>query len=738
MFKKTSRTKNIRRKVETTDDEPVEVVIQKTATSSKKKVKSKKSLNALSFAQEEEEEGDGEEFQIKKTKTSRKLHVKLPELEKEELEEKQHSNYDKDALEKLRADTPSLPASVKSSLKNDDDDALLHEKFPSTMNAKISGVGIPDASAIIAAKKKREQMRKGFNIIESDDGFIPLGDEDNDEEDVQTGSRLVREEDDLADDGEAEFEKYVGDKITLNKGNAKKQEKERREGVREMIEEAEDDDEQSEDMERWEEDMMKFGGAKTQSKGFDPYSPPPNYRPAQVPEASVLPTLTDVMKALNLSTSQVAESMQHYELNLQESLKTIENSTTIEDDLQKEIERGSNRYNYFQELAQYVNDLGEFLDAKFPDLEKLESQVHDIISTKTEIATSRRWQNNLDDLCQFTNITANQLDEDMMDQSTEEVDEFGRVKELRNSASARQRRKLERLNRIEKLAGLSDLEGDDAIKEQGLWTDDEMNDDYYEQKDAKLQQIQSSEIDELMANVGDEFKSLTNVKNKFEAWKKDYYDDYQKAYGSLSLPGAFEFYIRTELVSWDPFSDPMDFDSMQWHKILSDYGVSAEHEDPDVEMLNKLVEKSIIKKIKSMLDTLDVASSKQMKYAAQIVEQISYYVDTNEKAYQDLAMDVVNTLEKQISQFVELIETAVPKSNLDAESTQAKHRFFWTQCKYLKTLLVWRRHLPKNHLDRLGNIVIDRIIAPILKPESYPADLHLQSEALLLLSHLQK
>lgn len=83
-----------------------------------------------------------------------------------------------------------------------------------------------------------------------------------------------------------------------------------------------------------------------------------------VPEASVLPTLTDVMKALDLSTSQIAESMQHYESNLQESLKTIENSTTIEDDLQKEIERGSNRYNYFQELAQYVNDLGEFLDAK--------------------------------------------------------------------------------------------------------------------------------------------------------------------------------------------------------------------------------------------------------------------------------------------------------------------------------------------------------------------------------------
>lgn len=83
-----------------------------------------------------------------------------------------------------------------------------------------------------------------------------------------------------------------------------------------------------------------------------------------MPEASALPTLTDVMRALDLSTTQVAESMQHYESNLQESLKTIENSAAVEDDLQKEIERGSKRYNYFQELAQYVNDLGEFLDAK--------------------------------------------------------------------------------------------------------------------------------------------------------------------------------------------------------------------------------------------------------------------------------------------------------------------------------------------------------------------------------------
>jgi GC-rich sequence DNA-binding factor len=70
------------------------------------------------------------------------------------------------------------------------------------------------------------------------------------------------------------------------------------------------------------------------------------------------------MHALNLNAEQEAKSMNQYKSNLEESLKTIENSNSIEDDLNKEVNRGSNRYTYFQELAQYVNDLGEFLDAK--------------------------------------------------------------------------------------------------------------------------------------------------------------------------------------------------------------------------------------------------------------------------------------------------------------------------------------------------------------------------------------
>jgi GC-rich sequence DNA-binding factor len=101
-----------------------------------------------------------------------------------EAEQASTSLYNADYLKELQASTPSLPASVKTKLNTSSDDALLHEKFPTTMKATIDGIGIPDAGAILAAKKKREQMRKGFNIVEQDDGFISLNDGNDAEEEV--------------------------------------------------------------------------------------------------------------------------------------------------------------------------------------------------------------------------------------------------------------------------------------------------------------------------------------------------------------------------------------------------------------------------------------------------------------------------------------------------------------------------------------------------------------------------
>ncbi|KAI8981606.1 nineteen complex-related protein 2-domain-containing protein [Mycotypha africana] len=746
MFKKTSRSKNLRRKVETSDnDEPIKVeqaeeeaIIQKTIISSKKKKSAatkKTTISTLSFA--DEEGGDAEAFQLKKNlKPSRKF---APQMQVDTImgdldEEKPSSYYDNETLEKLRASTPSLPASVRSTIPKhndmDDNDSLLREKFSATMNAALPGMGaIPDSGAILAAKKKRQQLRKGISITETGDDFIALDDSEN------GGSRLIREEDEVGDDDEADFEKYVGDKLDLNKLSAKSQEKERLDGARQMIDEAEAEggDSRSEDMDRWEADMIKFGGVRPKQEVYDPYQPPSNYKPAVIPQPCQLSNLTDIMRTLDMNQNDIEIAIQQCEGNMTETKKSINNAEVVESDLVKDIERNSKRYNYFQELAQYVNDLGEFLDAKYPELEKLEAEMHDIIFTKTETAISRRYQLNLDDLCTFTNI---QLDEEMTGEP--EVDEFGRVRELRNSETARARRRAEKHQRLERHTDFVSIKSEEeVIREESYWTDDEMSEDYYKNKTSKIEHLESEKIVELMADVGSDFRSIDAVKDKFEAWKLEYYDDYQKAYGSLCLPGAFEFYMRLELVTWDPFSDPRDFDSMHWHTILSEYGISNGHES-DVEMINKTVEKTMIRKMKSMLNTLDVFSSKQMRYAAQMLEQISYYVDMNEKPYKDLAFEILQLLEDQMTTLIDTIATSSIKSDLDDNSGKAKCRFFYAHCKYLKTLALWKRLLPKEQLLKLGQLLYDKILSLILQPDIDPTDNHLRNEATLLLSHLAK
>lgn len=208
------------------------------------------------------------------------------------------------------------------------------------------------------------------------------------------------------------------------------------------------------------------------------------------------------------------------------------------------------------------------------------------------------------------------------------VDDFGRE---RNVDTARQRRKVEREQRLRTFVELS---GAETLIDQSLWSDDDVGQDWAAQRDAKLETIQTAKIEALLADVGEAFGSLSAVKARFESWKTDFPEDYANAFGSLSLPAAFEFYVRCELVAWDPFAEPIEFDAMAWHATLSEYGVDDTHEDADTELLNKVVEKIIVKKLLAMLDTLNVASSMEMRYCAQAVEQVSYYVEKHERAYE--------------------------------------------------------------------------------------------------------
>ena len=83
-----------------------------------------------------------------------------------------------------------------------------------------------------------------------------------------------------------------------------------------------------------------------------------------VPVESSILSLDKAIENLNSNASGISSMMKSYEMQLEQIQKNMENLTTGETDLDKEIVRESERYDYFQGLAGYVNDLGEFLDAK--------------------------------------------------------------------------------------------------------------------------------------------------------------------------------------------------------------------------------------------------------------------------------------------------------------------------------------------------------------------------------------
>ncbi|KAK9745646.1 hypothetical protein K7432_018248, partial [Basidiobolus ranarum] len=163
-------------------------------------------------------------------------------------------------------------------------EALKKESFnPTRAHDKFDlPEGIPDEHLVLLAKKKREELRSGVisgDFISLDDGVDTHGD-----------SRLVREEDEVGE-GDEEFESAMGDKLVLGKNAAKKAQTRHRHDLKEMIEEAELD-EDDEELRRWETlQMRKVAGSKV----LEP-TVTNTRKETKTPNVAPIPTIGDVQK----------------------------------------------------------------------------------------------------------------------------------------------------------------------------------------------------------------------------------------------------------------------------------------------------------------------------------------------------------------------------------------------------------------------------------------------------------
>ncbi|KAF9126750.1 hypothetical protein BGW39_006375 [Mortierella sp. 14UC] len=668
-----------------------------------KKIKKKPASTVLSFGDDEQE--SEETFKVKKSSASRKLANNKGKEASDSSEQQQHPSitsratvgnavsYSKEALDELRKSTQSTAPGSRS---HDSHEASVEEKFPTLLGGPTI---IPDAAAIHLAKKKREQMRLRNDLEEEE--FISLAGGDDDRMVEERDTRLVREEDDEMDDGEADLDKILGDKLALGQRAQRQAEKNRRAARKEMIDDIDVDEDDEEETREWEMQQIRNAGVINRDAGKKKATVPVHKTVAMPNIAEVKKRLQDRLNGLKNQLSEHQAQLKQVHLEEAEiKIRTVES--------RESMAKASARYTFFQELRSYCRTLASFFEEKYPELEAIESEFRKMLSERTLLVLERRRLDLRDDLVEFANVVDDENRSKVKQPIAQEVDEFGRSIGV-DPLAAQKRRKAERERRRAQRKRPQTADGKEIETYDGLSTDDELGSGDARELGDAVMELEDRRLN-LFKEVGPEFSSLEAVKRHFQAWKSQYPNDYNKAYGGLLLPLVFDLFVRQETCLWNPIpvtAYPIARSSRMYDQSDSDSDHQDDEEgDMDKDLLNKVVAKSLCPKITQFLSAggVDLYSSKQTKCLAAIMEEFLDYVEKSnskmEQLLKVLQQAILNTAETHRLQFIQAAQPLTPRPILPAQGLEARERYLWTTIGLFRNLMLLRKFVPAKAIDR--------------------------------------
>ncbi|CAG8483442.1 6369_t:CDS:10 [Diversispora eburnea] len=333
--------------------------------------------------------------------------------------------------------------------------------------------------------------------------------------------------------------------------------------------------------------------------------------------------------------------------------KDIETNQTSSEKLEIDLQVTKNRYTYFQELRLFIENLVGFLDDKvvtieITELEKLENDFQKLLTDRSEFIMKKILKEDSDDLKSFCNVyqdkTSNNMNNvnDNIQEEKDEVDEFDKISYHRTR---------------------------------------------------------------LFDDVVDEFKSLDSVKSIFDIWKRDFNEDYTKAYGDLSLPSVFEFYVRHEILLWESFEGHTNFEEIKWFQVLCDSG-----ETTDNIILKKVIDKVVLPRTKYLIMVLDPYSNNKIKSTIEFFDSITKFVDKESQNFKDFSSAITSRLQNVVSSIevpedealiLSLTHTSPQREITEVEIERSRDRYFWRKYELLQNLILWRNYLSDDFLQPL-------------------------------------
>ena len=169
----------------------------------------------------------------------------------------------------------------------------------------------------------------------------------------------------------------------------------------------------------------------------------------------------------------------------------------------------------------------------------------------------------------------------------EELDELGRVVPHQNSAVARKARREER--------NVRQTRHNRSQEEEGYSTDSSLPPSDEADYQTALDNL-SSKVKDVLSDVrSNEFRDpRLGVAGWFGNWRDKYSDTYTGAFGGLGMISAWEFWVRLEMIGWDPIANPRTLDSFSWFSALYDYSrpLGSDPDAMDDDMVRFLLRRS--------------------------------------------------------------------------------------------------------------------------------------------------
>ncbi|KAG8696463.1 hypothetical protein FRC08_007138 [Ceratobasidium sp. 394] len=690
------------------------------------KFKSKQKARAkLSFGQDEENGSEGVTPK-RKSKLANPAAIRMPDsLEQATITARTSSGpvYDKAYLDELKAATLSAPAVPTPSSQDvemtlDIDEAEGAMVVENDLDAgdvfDRRATEIPMSSVVLEAKKKRERMRVTGKTIPQED-FISLSVARRDDMEIDQGphpeSRLMREDDDLGegDDDDAE---YTGaqERIALGKKGRKEEERRRKAGMIEMIEDVEEDDEETQ---AWEQAQVRRGGNNNRALIVEEKQV---YKPHPIPAQTPVPTLDPAIARLSQALTKLTTS---HAANTKSLISLGDERTSLEQQearLRELVTETEEKRAWFTGFKEWMDSLTDFLDEKFPRVEKIEEDFASLLTERAEMLAKRRHEDLGDDLSLFLGAPSDETE-------MEQVDDLGRTLPSSSApqSAVRRARRTARQSRRTKRTGAS------SHPDEGYSTDGSLGSDDERDFEVAVKRCRERAVGVFADVTSEEFRDpRKGVARWFGKWRSTWGESYQGAWGSLGVVGAWEMWCRLEICLWDPMVDRRSLDEFRWYSSLHDFSRPVndvgEPMEPtaDEDLVLSMVATAIIPRVAKLVQggALDPYSARHIRRLKDLAEQIEATLEADATKIGALLGACIVPFRKAVDEAQVQVRPYLAPSQapppFDPESVPARARYLSKMSKLLANILAWRKYTGEKYgIGELVERLLGRVMLPV-------------------------